>query len=80
MQVAPEVNVHTVYLDSDTKGQAGVRLDNEGGVEYCCTTDLLASNDCGPGVAVSEQTRADQAAWLDAGVCCSRHPLPQRGA
>jgi hypothetical protein len=48
--VAETVNIHTVFLDPDTKGMAGVLLEDEDVAEYCCTEQMKSSGDCGEGV------------------------------
>lgn len=46
--VAEKVNIYTVFLDPDTKGMAGVLVDDF--AEYCCTTALKDEGECGEGV------------------------------
>lgn len=57
---AGAVNVHIAFVDSTTKGAAGVTVveDGEDGASgaistrYCCTSQLLADGLCGPGIAL----------------------------
>lgn len=50
--VSDSVNIHTVFLDPETKGTAGVRFAEDDSAEYCCTEQMMAESLCGEGVAL----------------------------